>query len=255
MPAIESLSASVNLETLCLRNCENLESLPSVEIFSKLKSLKGLVCAGCSKLKSFPEVMEDMESLRHLYLDDTAIEELPSSIEHLKGLQELRLHICVNLASLSESICNLRSLTTLGVLGCSQLKKLPENLGDLQNLEELFAANLYSISNFQLPSLSGLRALRILDLRHTNLNQGAIPSEIFCLNSLQVLLLSYCNIIDGGIPSEIYNLSSLQALYLPGNHFSSIPACINKLSELRVLNLSHCQKLQQIPELPVVCYF
>ena len=67
---------------------------------------------------------------------------------------------------------------------------------------------------------------------------------------MKVSNLSKCNLIEGGIPSEIYHLSSLQALYLDGNHFSSIPAGINLLSELRVLNLNHCQKLLQIPELP-----
>ena len=245
LPTIECPSV---LETLCLRNCKNLESLPS-EI-CKLKSLKGLFCSGCSKLKSFPDIMDDMENLRKLLLDETAIEELPSSIEHLQGLQELRLHYCTKLVNLPESICNLRSLTTLSVQGCSQLNKLPENLGRLQSLQELYASHLDSIS-FQLPaSLSGLCSLRILVLLKVNLMQGRIPSDIYCLNSLNVLILSYCNLIEGGIPSEIYYLSSLQALHLTGNHFSTIPAGINKLSELRVLHLSHCQKLLKIPELP-----
>ena len=251
MPTIESPSVSV-LETLCLRNCKNLEILPS-EIF-QLKSLKGLFFSGCSKLYSFPDITEDMENLRKLYLNATAIEELPSSIEHLQGLQELLMYDCINLVSLPESICNLRSLKSLGLIGCLQLNKLPENLGGLLNLEELYAAHLYSVS-CQLPSLSGLSSLRILDLQQMNLMQGAIPSEVCCLSSLKALILSYCNIIEGGIPSEIYNLSSLQALYLAGNHFSSIPAGINKLSHLRVLNLGHCQKLQQIPELPTSLRF
>ena len=242
LPTIECPSV---LETLCLRNCKNLESLPT-EI-CKLKSLTGLFCSGCTKLKRFPDIMDDMENLRKLHLDETAIEELPSSIERLQGLQELLLHDCTKLVNLPESICNLRSLTTLGVEGCSQLNKLPENLGRLQSLQELY---LDSIS-FQLPaSLSGLCSLRILSLLEINLMQGAIPSDICRLNSLNVLILSYCNLIEGGIPSEIYCLSSLQALHLTGNHFSTIPAGINKLSELRVLHLSHCQKLLKIPELP-----
>ena len=242
LPTIECPSV---LETLCLRDCTNLESLPS-EI-CQLKSLKGLFCSGCTKLKSFPDIMDDMENLRKLHLDETAIEELPSSIERLQGLQELRLDDCTKLVNLPESICNLRSLTTLSVEGCSLLNKLPENLGRLQSLQELY---LDSIS-FQLPaSLSGLCSLRILSLLEINLMQGAIPSDICRLNSLNVLILSYCNLIEGGIPSEIYCLSSLQALHLTGNHFSTIPAGINKLSELRVLHLSHCQKLLKIPELP-----
>ncbi|KAJ9675500.1 hypothetical protein PVL29_024428 [Vitis rotundifolia] len=132
---------------------------------------------------------------------------------------------------------------------CSKLQQLPENLGGLQSLQVLYAAFLDSIS-FQLLSLSGLCSLRILVLQKTDVMQGAIPSDICCLSSLEQLNLSNCNLIEGGIPSEIYNLSSLRALSLGENHFSSIPAGINKLSQLRVLNLRHCQRLLQIPELP-----
>ena len=37
---------------------------------------------------------------------------------------------------------------------------------------------------------------------------------------------------------------------MEGNLFSCIPDGISQLSNLRVLNLSHCKNLQQIPELP-----
>ena len=242
LPTIECPLA---LDSLCLRNCEKLESLPSD--ICKLKSLKSLFCSGCSELKSFPEIVENMENLRKLYLDQTAIEELPSSIDHLQGLQCLSVESCDNLVSLPESICNLTSLKVLVVDCCPKLYKLPENLGSLRSLEELYATHSYSIG-CQLPSLSGLCSLRILDIQNSNLSQRAIPNDICCLYSLKLLNLSNFNLIEGGIPSEIYNLSSLQALLLGGNHFSSIPDGISRLTALRVLDLSHCQNLLRIPE-------
>ncbi|RVW59236.1 TMV resistance protein N [Vitis vinifera] len=75
-------------------------------------------------------------------------------------------------------------------------------------------------------------------------------SDILCLYSLEVLDLSFCNIDEGGIPTEICHLSSLQQLLLTGNLFRSIPAGINQLSILRLLDLGHCQELRQIPALP-----
>ena len=178
-------------------------------------------------------MMEDMKNLRELFLDGTALKELPSSIQHLKGLLYLDLENYKNLLNIPDSICNLRFLRTLIVSGCSKLNKLPENLWSLTHLQFLFAAHFDSMS-CQLPSLS---------LDRSNLVHGAIQSDIFTLYSLNEVHLSYCNLAEGGIPGDIYYLSSLQALYLKGNHFSSIPSGISQLSNLEILNLSHCQRL------------
>ncbi|WKA11730.1 hypothetical protein VitviT2T_029202 [Vitis vinifera] len=175
LPTIE---CPPKLNSLCLRECKNLERLPSS--ICELKSLTTLFCSGCLRLRSFPEIIEDVENLRELHLDGTAIEELPTSIQYLRGLQYLNLAECTNLVSLPESICNLSSLKILNVSFCTKLEKFPENLRSLQCLEGLHASGL--------------------------------------------------------------NLSM--------DCFSSILAGIIQLSKLRVLELSHCQGLLQVPELP-----
>ena len=175
LPTIE---CPLELDSLCLRECKNLEHLPSS--ICELKSLTTLFCSGCSRLRSFPEILEDVENLRELHLDGTAIEELPASIQYLSGLQYLNLADCTNLVSLPESICNLSSLEILNVSFCTKLEKFPENLRSLQCLEGLHASGL-------------------------NLSMGC---------------------------------------------FSSILAGIIQLSKLRVLDLSHCPGLLQVPELP-----
>ncbi|WKA10778.1 hypothetical protein VitviT2T_028333 [Vitis vinifera] len=86
------------LNSLCLQECKNLELLPSS--ICELKSLTTLFCSGCSRLRSFPEILEDVENIRELHLDGTAIEELPASIQYLRGLQCLNLSDCTNLVSL-----------------------------------------------------------------------------------------------------------------------------------------------------------
>ncbi|KAL6344258.1 hypothetical protein AAG906_037822 [Vitis piasezkii] len=217
VPIIENL---LELDSLCLRDCKNLTSLPS-SIFG-FKSLATLSCSGCSQLESFPEIPQDMESLRKLFLDGTAIKEIPSSIQHLRGLQYLHLSNCKNLVNLPESICNLTSLKELHVQSCPKFKKLPDNLGRLQSLLHLSVGPLDSM-NFQLPSLSGLCSLRELQLEACNIRE---------------------------IPSEICYLSSLVILCLGGNHFSRIPDGISQLYNLKHLDLSHCKMLQHIPELP-----
>ncbi|KAJ9700901.1 hypothetical protein PVL29_006297 [Vitis rotundifolia] len=217
VPIIEN---PLELDSLCLRDCKNLTSLPS-SIFG-FKSLATLSCSGCSQVESFPEILQDMESLRKLYLDGTAIKEIPSSIQRLRGLQYLSLRKCKNLVNLPESICNLTSLKLLVVERCPNFKKLPDNLGRLQSLLRLSVGHLDSM-NFPLPSLSGLCSLRTLELRGCNLRE---------------------------FPSEIYYLSSLVTLSLEGNHFSRIPDGISQLYNLERLHLGHCKMLQHIPELP-----
>ncbi|XP_034674569.1 disease resistance protein RUN1-like [Vitis riparia] len=175
LPTIE---CPPKLNSLCLRECKNLERLPSS--ICELKSLTSLFCSGCSRLRSFPEILEDVENLRELHLDGTAIKELPASIQYLRGLQYLNLGYCTNLVSLPESICNLSSLKALNVGFCTKLEKFPQNLRSLQCLAGLNASGL--------------------------------------------------------------NLSM--------DCFSSILAGSVQLSKLRVLELSHCQGLLQVPELP-----
>ena len=167
--AIQELPSSIrNLKGLQYLNLAYYSSLLSLpETICHLKSLAFLSCQGCSQLKSFPEIREDMENLRELYLDRTAIQELPSSIQSLKGLQDLQLSNCSNLVKLPDSICNLRFLNYLNVNLCSKLDKFPQNLGSLQCLEYLGVAGFDSNHFSSIPAgIIQLSKLRILNLSH-----------------------------------------------------------------------------------------
>ena len=246
-----------------------------------------------------------MRKLRKIDLNGTAIVEVPSSIEHLNGLEYFNLSWCKNLVSLPESIFNLRSLKTLDVRGCSKLKRLEVELNkngyltcsilkggviqssdcfsslktlnqqhhqmeaeapnhpilSLSLLVDLSVKNSWYYSDgFHLSSLKVLSvgnfnhveresifsdifrqsSLRRLSLHNCNLMEEGIKNRnIWNLSSLVSLSLSNCNLMEGEILNHICLLSSLKKLSLKGNHFSSIPASINLLSNLRDLNLSH----------------
>nr|CAR94516.1 nematode resistance-like protein [Prunus cerasifera] len=127
-----------NLEQLILKGCTSLSEVPDI---INLRSLTNFNLSGCSKLEKIPEIGEDMKQLRKLHLDGTAIEELPTSIEHLSGLTLLDLRDCKNLLSLPDVFCDsLTSLQILNLSGCSNLDKLPDNLGSLECLQELDAS-------------------------------------------------------------------------------------------------------------------
>ena len=249
--AIQELPSSIQslkgLQYLNLAYCRGLLSLP--ETICYLKSLAFLYCQGCSQLKCFPEIREVMENLRKLHLDGTAIQELPSSIQSLKGLQYLNLAYCRDLLSLPKTICYLKSLAFLSCWGCSQLKSFPDIWEVMENLRELY---LDGTAIEELPtSIRSLKGLQRLTLSYCK-NLVNLPDNIFNLRFLNYLNVNLCSKLDK-FPQNLGNLQCLVSLQVAGfdsNHFSSLPAGIIQLSKLRILNLSHCQKLLQIPELP-----
>lgn len=83
-----SVGGLMQLIQLNVKDCKRLENLP-LEL--NFESLEILILSGCSKLKKFPEIGRDMTSLSELYLDGTAIEELPPSIKRQTGLTLLNL--------------------------------------------------------------------------------------------------------------------------------------------------------------------
>ncbi|KAK2979396.1 hypothetical protein RJ640_022778 [Escallonia rubra] len=156
----QSIAFHEKLVLLNLGGCTNLRSLPGN---IQLVSLEKLVLSDCKRLDKFPDIQGDMDRLSELYLDGTAIKELPLSIERLKNLKLIDLSTCKFLGSLPSSICSLHSLRILHLSGCSKLSKLPENLGNLGCLEELHADGTAVI---QLPpSFELLKNLKILYFR------------------------------------------------------------------------------------------
>ncbi|KAK9205687.1 hypothetical protein WN943_015956 [Citrus x changshan-huyou] len=102
-----SIKSLINLEVLDLAHCKRLNRLSAS--ICKLKSLSWLRLYNCSKLESFPGILEDMARLEYIDLRLTAIKELPSSVEHLEGLKELRMEYCHKLGKLPDNLGSLRS--------------------------------------------------------------------------------------------------------------------------------------------------
>ncbi|XP_030934615.1 TMV resistance protein N-like [Quercus lobata] len=217
---------------LNLKGCKNLINLP--KIFA-MKSLDILTFSGCSKVRSTPEFRENMEHVSELYLDGTAITNLPTSIGNLTGLASLSVRDCKNLMSLPHTFFNMKLLENLDLSGCIKLRELLENLGMTKSVEELDesgTATGLTLSSYDMPnsmcmvstSLSSLTSLTKLDLRECILN--AIPNDICCLSSLKYLDLS-------------------------GNNFGCLPKSIAQLSFLRSLCVENCTSLRSLPKLPL----
>ncbi|RXH68970.1 hypothetical protein DVH24_031303 [Malus domestica] len=78
------------------------------------------------EVRRWRSALKVMTKLSWLYLDGTAIKELPASVLNLTNLLTLLLNDCRELESLLSNICHMKSLQYLDVSGCSNLKKFPE---------------------------------------------------------------------------------------------------------------------------------
>ncbi|TXG53780.1 hypothetical protein EZV62_019036 [Acer yangbiense] len=121
--------------------------------------------------------------IEELYLDETAIEELPSFIEYLSRLVLLDVKSCSRLKSLPNNICNWKSLKRLNLSDCSQLESLRNEIGSLESLMELEAEGT---------------AIR------------EVPAIIKCLNNLN--MLSFRRYYTDQETVAIINLSNLSEL-------------------------------------------
>ncbi|PHT45675.1 hypothetical protein CQW23_14833 [Capsicum baccatum] len=246
-PSIGNLKKIIFLN---MENCNNLKYLPRN---IQMESLEGFNLSGCEKLENFPEIRGNMELLSELLLARTAIWEFSSSIGQLSGISLLDLRSCENLVRLPASVSEMGKLKILILKGCSRLAILPENLGDLNQLEELYAGNT---AIWKLPdSIGNLSKLKILSLRKGRKvkRQSArslilVPWVFHGLRELKSLDLSGCSLCDNQV-AALQNLTSLLELNLSRNEFIYLPNIFSQLSHLRYLNITHCQKLKELPKL------
>lgn len=208
-----------------------------------------LYLSGCSNLQKVPEISSSQ--IERLFLDGTAIEELPSSIERLSRLVTLNLQNCLRLEQLPESISKLKSLRDLYLSGCSNLQRLPDELGNLKALKRL---NAKRIAAREVPSsivcLNNLRELSFERFRDHEQKGFLLPISLSLdgFHSLTYLRLIDCGITE--LPESLGQLSSLEKLFLQKNNFERIPESIIQLSNLSRASLSYCKKLKSLPKLP-----
>ncbi|XVF04214.1 hypothetical protein REPUB_Repub05bG0063100 [Reevesia pubescens] len=208
-----SIGVLKSLKLLNLRDCKSLRSLPAK---IGMQSLEKLILSGCSNLQRILEIDGDMKYLRDLYLDGT------KNLQQVEYLEELDLSETA-IGELQSFIFQFKNLKVLSLNGCKlgSASKLRLNLPSLFKVMQRGTADSRTLT---LPPLSGLSSLTKLNLCDLNLGEGAIPSDIFCLSSLEYLNLS-------------------------GNNFISLPASINRLSNLYSLELTDCRRLKSLPDL------
>ncbi|MDC6295261.1 leucine-rich repeat domain-containing protein [Ralstonia pseudosolanacearum] len=159
------------LKTLSLQGNQRLEALP--QSFGKLSGLEMLSLVG-NRIQSLPS-MDGVSALKKLKIDDaslaslprdfgaqhkmltnlslsnTQLRTLPSSIDKLSHLQELKLNDNAKLNTLPDSLTKMKRLKKLDLSGCKRLESLPQSIGKLATLQELDLRNCTRLTFAALP--------------------------------------------------------------------------------------------------------
>ena len=250
-----SVEFLIGLTSLHLHNCKNFVVLPST--ICSLKSLEEIDLWGCLKFDKLPEDLGNITSLKRLNLKETAIKELPSSVEFLIGLTLLSLEDCKSFVHLPSTVCNLKSLDTICLSGCSKIDNLPENLGNLECLQQeprFGGAARWDAGHLKwdsglffggtaievLPSSIGrLAALEEVNLKNCK-NLMCLPSTICNLKWLHRLILTGCSKI-ANLPENLGNITRLRELFLGGTAIRELPSSMIHHERLHTVCFRGCQ--------------
>ncbi|CAN7043739.1 unnamed protein product, partial [Brassica rapa subsp. trilocularis] len=203
------------LTTINLKNCRNLETIP---IGINLKSLEKLYLDGCSRLRTFPEISTNTEDLD---IDETSIEEILSNL-NLESLYHISMTELMN-KKLWETV---QPLNPIMAMLSPSLKEL--YLSDIPTLVEFPSSfqNLYHLGKLKIRNCVNLETLA------TGMN----------LPSLGVLDLSGCSRLRT-FPDISTNILWL---FLNETAIEEVPCWIEKFSELEMIKMNGCTKLEYV---------
>ncbi|KAJ0763456.1 putative TIR domain, P-loop containing nucleoside triphosphate hydrolase [Helianthus annuus] len=266
------------LETLNLQFCRQLQEFPDIQSNKSLPNLKILNLEHCGNLIKTPD-FEGLPCLERLLLERcVSLEEIHPSIGHHKRLVFVNMSECRAL-KMFPPIIHMKKLETLNLSYCNQLQQFPDIQSNMDSLVTLdlsrtgieiippsvarFCTNLVSFVLFDCQKLKRIEgSFHLLkSLKDPNLSgcmglQSFHRDRLVSLNlpqfprSLRKLDLGGCGLGDGDIPSNICELLNLQVLNLRANKFSRLPSGLSQMSCLKLLNLSYCKRLVELPDLP-----
>ncbi|MED6120236.1 hypothetical protein PIB30_019026 [Stylosanthes scabra] len=224
---IPDLSVAPHLEELSFCWCQNLiEVHKSVGFLTKLRVLDAKCCG---KLSSFPDLM-------------------------LPALEKLRLSSCSSLENFPEILGKMESLTKLE-LEYTPIKKFPPSIFYVTRLERL---ELWNSKIVLLPSsiflMKELKCLKIRNCEGLQLDaqekveEEKINSIVF--SNQQQFDFRKCNLSNEFLQSCVPWLVNVKELNLSSNSFTSLPACIEGCTFLKVLILDYCGNLQEVRGIP-----
>ncbi|KAG8646125.1 disease resistance protein TAO1-like [Manihot esculenta] len=188
-----SIGESKCLKKINLGHCLKLHSIP--QSICNLKSLTHLYISGCLNVKALPENMGDLELLKRLSISGSGIQTLPSSINQLRRLEELRCARCEGLTL--PPLTGLSCVREIDLSDCGILE-IPQSLWFLVSLEELhLGGNNFETTPASIKHLIELKKLFLIGCKRLK----CLPELPSCLEDLDA---SDCTSLESASTSFLF---------------------------------------------------
>ncbi|XP_052622390.1 disease resistance protein Roq1-like [Lactuca sativa] len=234
-----------NLCCLILDDISKKRLWRGYKILIEFQNLERLILRGCQRLKKIHPSIGNLERLIFLSIEFCSGLKIFPPIKQLKKLETLLLSNCPELFNLS---------------GIQQKKNGLLHLHSNINGKEVASYKKYS-SNFVITCWTcGDTKIRnpvedLIDVEECCLEEPCLPRNNntvlrFLPRGLRKLNLRYCNLRDKDIDSAVWEFPNLEELNLRGNKFSRLNFSRWRLPQLKWLDVSWCQLLVELWELP-----
>lgn len=185
--------------------------------------------------------------LEELVINIAPLKFIPKDISRLKNLKVLMI-IYTDITDIPEEISELTNLRVLNLTG-NKISNIPPHIRSLKNLEELI---LYDNQISDIPeNMDGLERLKVLNLganRSLNVDQALLAFS----KCPVISILNLEGIEMFHLPVIIAEYKNLRELYVYNNNLETIPAEIDNLQNLEILNLGESRgafnKISHLPE-------
>ncbi|KAI4297417.1 hypothetical protein L6164_037309 [Bauhinia variegata] len=195
--------------------------------------LRAVVLKDNPDLTEIPQLFfQQMPVLRTLYISQTSLRNLPSSVINLMELKVLKLSNCKLFRGLPPEIGQLNNLENIHLDG-TQIAHLPPS-PNWPHLTELFLQDNPHLTELPPLFFNHIPLLQDLNLSSTSIKE--LPHSFSNLMNLRRLYLSDCELFRK-LPQKIGVLKCLNELYLDGTYLLHLQKEVKELVNLKSLAL------------------
>lgn len=205
---------------------------------------------GCEHL---PNDIDRFYNLSVLYISESGIKFLPTSIDGLKRLKEISLSYLPHF-SYSTELCKLKGLDSLQYLGLymARMRTLPACIGQIKSIKSIDLSHNENLDVQQASmTMRQLPKLETLDLSGIS-TLTVIPKNFNELVNIKVLQLNYLSKkFEYNTSFDRLSALTLKSLSLSNNWLNALPKAITKLKYLEYIDLSE----NDLEVLPTQLYY